>query len=132
MSHTFNVEMVEEHEDGSATFTVSGDKASMHSLFEAFFTQALINGIEHAVESKDHWVAERKLLNAAVEFNKAVWAWEEFLGKTSNAFTRSLMRPLRVPETLTTFRKEKDCEHDGFFTTKKPVGRPSMGQSFST
>jgi hypothetical protein len=80
MSHTFNVEMVEEHEDGSATFTVSGDKASMQALFEAFFTQALINGIEHAVESKDHWVAERKLLNAAVEFNKAVWAWEEFEG----------------------------------------------------
>ena len=44
MSHTFNVEMVEEHEDGSATFTVSGDKASMQALFEAFFTQAVING----------------------------------------------------------------------------------------
>ena len=29
MSHTFNVDMVEEHEDGSATFTVNGDKASM-------------------------------------------------------------------------------------------------------
>jgi hypothetical protein len=28
MSHSFNVKMVEEHEDGSATFTVSGDKAS--------------------------------------------------------------------------------------------------------
>jgi hypothetical protein len=80
MSHTFNVEMVEEHEDGSATFTVSGDKASMQALFEAFFTQALINGIEHAVESKDRWVAERKLVDAAVEFNKAVWAWEEFEG----------------------------------------------------
>jgi hypothetical protein len=88
MSHSFNVKMVEEHEDGSATFTVSGDKASMHSLFEAFFTQALINGIEHAVESKDHWVAERKLLNAAVEFNKAVW---QDLKRT-----RSLMRPLRL------------------------------------
>ena len=80
MSHSFNVEMVEEHDDGSATFNVSGDKASMHSLFEAFFTQALINGIEHAVEKKDRWVAERKLLDAAVEFNKAVWAWEEFDG----------------------------------------------------
>jgi hypothetical protein len=108
MSHTFNVEMVEEHEDGSATFTVSGDKASMHSLFEAFFTQALINGIEHAVESKDHWVAERKLLNAAVEFNKAVWAWEEFEGidwQTSNAFTRSLMRPLRLTRNANHLQK---------------------------
>jgi hypothetical protein len=43
MSTSFNVEMVEEHEDGSATFTVSGDKASMQTLFEAFFTQAVIN-----------------------------------------------------------------------------------------
>jgi hypothetical protein len=31
MSHSFNVKMVEEHEDGSATFTVSGDKASMQA-----------------------------------------------------------------------------------------------------
>jgi len=52
MSHSFNVEMVEEHEDGSATFTVSGDKASMQALFEAFFTQAVINGIDYAVEKK--------------------------------------------------------------------------------
>jgi hypothetical protein len=80
MSHTFNVEMVEEHEDGSATFTVSGDKASMQALFEAFFTQAVINGIDYAVEKKDRWVAERKLIDAAIEFNKAVWAYEEFDG----------------------------------------------------
>jgi hypothetical protein len=77
MSHSFNVEMVEEHEDGSATFSVSGDKASMQTLFEAFFTQAVINGIDYAVEKKDRWVAERKLIDAAIEFNKAVWAYEE-------------------------------------------------------
>ena len=80
MSHSFNVEMEEEHDDGSATFNVSGDKASMQALFEAFFTQAVINGIDYAVEKKDRWVAERKLVDAAVEFNKAVWAWEEFEG----------------------------------------------------
>lgn len=80
MSHSFNVEMVEEHEDGSATFNVSGDKASMQALFEAFFTQAIINGIDYAVEKKERWIAERRLVDAALEMHKAIWAWKNFDG----------------------------------------------------
>lgn len=75
---TFNVEMVEEHEDGSATVNISGDKDSMHALFEAFFTQALINGIDYAVEGKEHWLAEKNLVDAALEMHKAIWAWKKF------------------------------------------------------
>ena len=78
MSHSFNVQMVEEHDDGSATFNISGDKASMHALFEAFFTQALINGIDYAVEKKDRWIAEKHLVDAALEMHKAIWAWKSF------------------------------------------------------
>ena len=80
MSTNFTVEMVEEHEDGSATFNVSGDKASMQALFEAFFTQALINGIDYAVEKKERWIAERRLVDAALEMQKAIWAWKNFDG----------------------------------------------------
>jgi hypothetical protein len=40
----------------------------------------LSTGIDYAVEKKDRWVAERKLIDAAIEFNKAVWAYEEFEG----------------------------------------------------
>ena len=80
MNPSFNVEMVEEHEDGSATFNVSGDKASMQALFEAFFTQALINGIDYAVENKHRWIAERHLVDAALEMHKAIWAWKNFDG----------------------------------------------------
>ena len=80
MSTNFTVEMVEEHEDGSATFNVSGDKASMQALFEAFFTQALINGIDYAVEKKERWIAERRLVDAALEMHKAIWAWKNFDG----------------------------------------------------
>jgi hypothetical protein len=98
MSHTFNVEMVEEHDDGSATFTVSGDKASMHSLFEAFFTQALINGIEHAVESKGPGLQRESCLMPLLNSTRPSGPGKSLtalIGRTSNAFMRSLMRPLR-------------------------------------
>ena len=80
MSTNFTVEMMEEHDDGSATFSVSGNKASMHALFEAFFNQALINGIDYAVEKKHRWIAERHLVDAALEMHKAIWAWKNFDG----------------------------------------------------
>lgn len=75
---TFNVEMVEEHEDGSATFNISGDKDSMHALFEAFFTQALINGIDSANRYKEEWIAKQDLIDAALEMQKGIWAWKKF------------------------------------------------------
>jgi len=78
MIPSFNVEMVEEHDDGSATFSVSGDKASMHALFEAFFTHALIDGIDYAVKDKERWIDEKHLVAAALEMHKGIWAWKNF------------------------------------------------------
>ena len=52
----------------------------MQKLFEAFFTSALINGINHAVEHKDRWIARQHLIDAALELDKALWAWENIEG----------------------------------------------------
>ena len=72
----FKVKETQQHEDGSATFEVSGSEEEMQKLFEAFFTSALVDGIDHAVEYKDKWVAKQRLIDAALELDKAVWAWE--------------------------------------------------------
>jgi len=72
----FTVRETERHEDGSATFEVDGSAEEMQKLFEAFFTSALINGIDYAVEYKDKWIARQHLIDAAIELDKALWAWE--------------------------------------------------------
>jgi len=73
----FNVELVEEHEDGSATFTVSGSKESMKQLFEAFFCQAVINGVLLTKEKNDKYCAERKALEVARDFEVLLRTWED-------------------------------------------------------
>jgi len=72
----FEVKETQRHEDGSATFEVSGSPEEMQKLFEAFFTSALIEGIDHALEHKDKWIARQHLIDAAMELDKAIWAWE--------------------------------------------------------
>lgn len=73
----FTVRETEKHEDGSATFEVDGSAEEMQKLFEAFFTSALINGIDYAIEYKDKWIARQQLIDAAMELDKAIWAWEK-------------------------------------------------------
>ena len=76
----FEVKETQRHEDGSATFEVSGSPEEMQKLFEAFFTSALINGIDYADEYKNKWIAKQRLIDAALELDKAVWAWENIEG----------------------------------------------------
>ena len=74
---SFNVEMVEEHEDGSATFQVSGSEKSMKQLFEAFFCQAVINGVRFTKEKNDKYCAERRALEVARDFETLIRIWED-------------------------------------------------------
>jgi hypothetical protein len=74
---SFSVDLVEEHEDGSATFQVSGSKKSMKQLFEAFFCQAVINGVRFTKEKNDKYCAERRALEVARDFETLVRIWED-------------------------------------------------------
>ena len=75
-STSFNVELAEEHEDGSATFQVSGSKESMTRLFEAFFSHAVLNGILLTEEKTKVFSAERKALSLARDFEVLMREWE--------------------------------------------------------
>lgn len=72
----FNVDLVKEHEDGSATFQVSGSEQSMEQLFEAFFCQAVINGILLTQEKNDKYCAERRSLELARDLEVLLRKWE--------------------------------------------------------
>lgn len=76
-SLTFSVDIIEEREDGSAVFTVDGSKKSMQQLFEAFFTQALINGVLLTKEKNDKYCAERRALDVARDFETLMRTWED-------------------------------------------------------
>ena len=73
----FNVDLVEEHEDGSATFHISGSKKSMKQLFEAFFCQAVINGVLLTKEKNDKYCAERRALDIVRDFEVLLRTWED-------------------------------------------------------
>jgi hypothetical protein len=73
---SFNVELVKEHEDGSATFSVGGSKKSMQQLFHAFFVQALINGILLTKEKNDQYCAQQRALEMARDLEVLLRKWE--------------------------------------------------------
>jgi hypothetical protein len=75
-STRFNVELAEEHEDGSATFHVSGNQESMTRLFEAFFSHAVLNGLILTEEKTKVYSAERKALELARDFEVLMREWE--------------------------------------------------------
>lgn len=75
-SPRFNVDLIKEHEDGSATFQVSGSDKSMRMLFEAFFIQALINGILLTKEKNDKYCAEHRALEVARDLEVLLRKWE--------------------------------------------------------
>lgn len=75
-STSFNVELAEEHEDGSATFHVSGNEESMKRLFEAFFSHAVLNGILLTEEKTKVYSAERRALELARDFEVLMREWE--------------------------------------------------------
>jgi len=72
----FNVEMIKEHEDGSATFQVSGSKASMQKLFETFFCQAVVNGILMTEKGNERYSAQQRAIDAARDLEVLLEAWE--------------------------------------------------------
>jgi hypothetical protein len=72
----FNVDLVKEHEDGSATFQVSGSKKSMQQLFEAFFIQALINGVLLTKEKNGQYCAQHRALEMARDLEVLLRKWE--------------------------------------------------------
>jgi len=55
-----DVKLKEEHPDGSATFAVTADEATMSRIFEAFFVQALIAGLEATRRRNDDYVREAR------------------------------------------------------------------------
>lgn len=75
-SPRFDVNLKEEHPDGSATYTVSGSKEDMQKLFEAFFNQALSLGIESANTHLGYVLAREKVLETAKQLNALLATWE--------------------------------------------------------
>lgn len=75
-STRFNVELAEEHEDGSATFHVSGNQKSMTRLFEAFFSHAVLNGLILTEEKTKVYSAERRALELARDLEVLMREWE--------------------------------------------------------
>lgn len=78
---SFGVTLVQEHEDGSATFEVHGSKAQMSKLFSAFFADALTKGIDCVEQQTDKWVLRNRVISKAREFAKLMerWEWDDIL-----------------------------------------------------
>ena len=72
----FNVELLKENEDGSAVFQVSGSDDSMKQLFEAFFCQAVINGILMTEKGTARYSAQQRVIDAARDLEVLLEAWE--------------------------------------------------------
>ena len=72
----FTVAEIAEHEDGSATYQIEGSKEDMQRLFEAFFTQALADGIKHAEQSTDVFIAQGNALKLADKLVRYLDVWE--------------------------------------------------------
>ena len=72
----FNVEEIMRHEDGSATYQVSGSDEEMKRLFEIFFTSALVNGIKCTREDNDKEVYKMHVATVARELEVLLREWE--------------------------------------------------------
>ena len=78
---SFGVTLVQEHEDGSATFEVHGSKTQMNKLFSTFFADALTRGIDCAEQQTDKWVLRNRIISKAKEFADLMgrWEWDDIL-----------------------------------------------------
>lgn len=76
LSPRFNVKLKQEHEDGGATFVVEGEKEDIQKLFEVFFSNALISGIDYAEEKIGKASARHKVVESAMELNNLLFVWE--------------------------------------------------------
>jgi hypothetical protein len=73
---SLGVKLVEEHDDGSATFEVHGSKEQMGKLFSAFFTEAIIQGIDCTQQSTEFWVTEKQIIGKAKQLSGLLLRWE--------------------------------------------------------
>ena len=77
IGHSFTVDEIEKHEDGSATYTIKGSEDDIQRLFEAFFLHSLVLGIESAEQSTEAFTAKANALRAAEKLVKYLDVWEE-------------------------------------------------------
>jgi hypothetical protein len=63
----------EEHDDGSATYTITADDDTLKRLFEAFFIRAVIEGLKSVEGKNEEFVSLKK---AATELDQFLQVWE--------------------------------------------------------
>ena len=73
---SLGVTLVQEHEDGSATYEIHGSKSQMQKLFSAFFADALTRGIDEAERSTSKWINKNKIVKKARELEERLRKWE--------------------------------------------------------
>jgi len=75
-SSRIDVELKEEHEDGSATYAINADKDTMDKIFQTFLTQAVIEGIKSADMKSDEFIRRSRAYDAAVALEKLLVEYE--------------------------------------------------------
>lgn len=73
LSSSLKVDLMEEHDDGSATYTIKSDDGTLHRLFEAFFLNAMIEGIKSVEGENQKFVSLKK---AATDLERVLQVWE--------------------------------------------------------
>jgi hypothetical protein len=70
---SLNVELTEEHDDGSATYTVTANDDTLKRLFQVFFIRAIIEGIQSVEGENQKFVS---LKRAATDLERVLQVWE--------------------------------------------------------
>jgi len=73
LSSSLKVDLMEEHDDGSATYTITSSDGTLHRLFEAFFVHAMIEGIKSVEVENQKFVSLKK---AATDLERVLQVWE--------------------------------------------------------
>lgn len=76
ITSSFIVTEMEENEDGSCTFEITGSERDMQQLMQALITQALINGVEHAKDTNEEFIARSNALKQADLLVRMLDVWE--------------------------------------------------------
>lgn len=73
LGSSLKVDLMEEHDDGSATYTITSDDGTLKRLFEAFFIQAMIEGIKSVEGGNEKFASLKK---AATDLERVLQVWE--------------------------------------------------------
>ena len=74
---SFNVVLAEEHEDGSATYNITGSQEAMANLFQTMISSAIVNGIKYTKENNKEFESYLKNKTAVISLLEALKKWEE-------------------------------------------------------